>query len=451
MSITLGGLASGLDTNTMIDQLMAIERQPQTRMQLQQLTVQARQDVLRDIGTRLRALDAAAASLRSVTTWADTQTVAASDPTRVEARRVSGAAAGGYQVEVSQLARAEQRTYAFAPPAAATQLTINGKTVDVEAGATLADVVASVNSTTGIAVYATAVDGRLVLSGRATGAVNGIAASSSTLTEDTTVAKAARDALYTVDGVAHSSASNVVSDGIVGLELTLKSVTTGPATVNVGAPSADTEKVKTAVQALLDAYNGTVDFIRTKLNERPVANPTSTADAAKGAVYADSMLNGLLAQLRGSISVAIGGAPSDLDELTEIGISTGATTGGGTVSSTAIAGKLVLDVTKLTDALLRDPTTVRRMLGGDATTTGLGGRFSALIQPVTNTGGLLDSRLTGATSELKRVTDQIAQMGVRLDMREKAMRAKFTAMETALQASQSQGQWLSAQLAGLAR
>lgn len=37
----------------------------------------------------------------------------------------------------------------------------------------------------------------------------------------------------------------------------------------------------------------------------------------------------------------------------------------------------------------------------------------------------------------------------RLAIREKALRAKFTAMEAALQSAQSQSQWLSGQLAAL--
>ena len=52
MSISFGGLASGLDTNTMIDQLMAVEAQPQTRLLRQQKVIQARQDLMVDIVER---------------------------------------------------------------------------------------------------------------------------------------------------------------------------------------------------------------------------------------------------------------------------------------------------------------------------------------------------------------------------------------------------------------
>lgn len=449
MSISFGGMASGLDTNSIVSQLMALERGPQTRLKLQERAVQARQDLLRDIGSRLRTLASAAADLRSAGTWGDTQTVSSSDATRVDAKRVSGAAAGGYQVAVTQLARAEQRSYAYTASTAATQIDVNGVLIDIAAGATLQQVVDTVNGRSDSPVYAAAVNGELVLSGRKTGAANGFTATAGTLVQDTTKAKLALDANYSVDGTAKTSATNLVSDGIVGLELTLKSVTTSAVTINVGAPGPDTERIKRELQEFLDAYNSTVDFVRSKLREKPVANATSDAQAAKGAVYGDSLLNGLLSQLRVSFSAAVGGNPSDLDELSEIGISTGATTGGGTVSSEALAGRLVLDATKLSDALARDPVSLRRLLAGDATTQGFAAAFKGLIDPVAMSGGLIDGRVDGAGSELRRIRSSMTSMDIRLDLREKALRAQFTAMEKALAQSQSQGAWLSGQLSAL--
>jgi flagellar hook-associated protein 2 len=449
MSISLSGLSSTLDTNGMVDQLMAIERIPEGRLKMREQAVQARQAALQEVATRLRSLASAAADLRSVATWSDTQTATSSDATRIDARRTGGAAAGGYQVQVNQLARAEQRTYAYTAPGSAAQIDVNGVTVDVAAGATLDDVVATINGRSDSPVYATAVNGQLVLSGRKTGAANGITASSTTLVQDAAQAKAALDASYTVDGVAKTSATNVVTDGIVGLELTLKGAGAGAVTVNVGAPGPDTEGIKGKVQSLVDTYNSTVAFVRAKLNEHPVHDPTSNADAAKGVLYGDSMLNGLLTQLRTSFTQAVAGNPATLDDMAEIGVSTGATTGGGTISSSAVAGTLVLDGAKLADALTKDPASVRRLLAGDDTVDGFAARFNGLIDPVSRTGGLIDGRIDGATSELKSVQDAIAQMDQRLSLRETALRAKFTAMETALSQVKSQGSWLSGQLAAL--
>ena len=71
----IGGIASGLDTNTIIGQLLAIERQPEVRALQQQHVEEARQNALRDVNTRLTNLQTAIAGLRDVSTWGDVQSV----------------------------------------------------------------------------------------------------------------------------------------------------------------------------------------------------------------------------------------------------------------------------------------------------------------------------------------------------------------------------------------
>ena len=57
--------ASGIDTATIIDQLMPIERQPQTRLKTQVTVSAARKTALSDIQTRLKNLQLAAQDLKS--------------------------------------------------------------------------------------------------------------------------------------------------------------------------------------------------------------------------------------------------------------------------------------------------------------------------------------------------------------------------------------------------
>src|SRR3954470_19181681 len=116
--VSLGGMSSGLDTQSIIDQLMAIERQPETRLKLRESALDARQSALSDVGSRLRNLLSAAKDLGSVTTWTDTQTLDVSDTSKVGAPRLSGAAPGGHTINVTTLARSEQRSYSFQKGAA---------------------------------------------------------------------------------------------------------------------------------------------------------------------------------------------------------------------------------------------------------------------------------------------------------------------------------------------
>src|SRR5919112_2741483 len=111
--LQLSGLTSGLDTDTVIAQLIAADRAPETRMQLKEASYEARQSTLNDVATRLRNLLTAAKNLGSVDTWAESQSLDVSDSSKLTATRLSGAAPGGHDINVQTLARSEQRSYTF--------------------------------------------------------------------------------------------------------------------------------------------------------------------------------------------------------------------------------------------------------------------------------------------------------------------------------------------------
>ncbi|MEX2196703.1 MAG: flagellar filament capping protein FliD [Thermoleophilaceae bacterium] len=446
IGVGLTGLASGLDTEAIIASLIAVERQPRVRLQVREDQVEARQSALRDISSRLKNLSSAVADLRSISVWADTQTVETNDATKMTARRISGAGPGGYQVDVTQLARAEQRTFAYTASGSASTIDIDGVIVDVAADATLDDVVAAINSKAESPVYAVNVSGQLVMSSKEAGAANGFTATSSTIVEDAGKAKAGLDAQFSVDGGAvQTSSSNVVTTAIPGVELTFKAVTGTPMAVTVGEPGPDKAKVKEKVEAFVEQYNSTIDLIRAKLEEE--RDPAG--DPLKGVLRNDSMLSGLLSTLRQGLTEAFTGNPADLDELAEIGISTGAATGDSATSADSLAGKLVLDSAKLDAALESNLLDVRRMLGGISGTDGFAQRFEGIIDPVTQTGGTLDSRIDSADSELDRIRDSMDRLDLRLEAREARLRAQFATLERLLSQSQAQGQWLSGQIASL--
>lgn len=452
----VGGLASGLDTNAIVAQLMAIERRPRVKLDNRAQQVTARQRALEEIQSRLRALEAAARDLRSAGLWTRAQRAASSDPAKVAATLGTGAGVGAYQVEVTQLASAAQRTYSFTPPVAAGTITIDGHAIDVAAGATIDDLVAAINGDSAAPVWAAKVDdGTLVLSSRATGdsGPGFIAVSDPTgaLTEDVAKARQGRDALFTIDGVAGSSSTNEVSGAIAGVRLTLAAVTTvsGPVTVTVGAPSLDTEAIESKLRAFVEAYNATVDAIRAKLTERAVPDATTAADRAKGLLRGDTMLSGLLSQMRKLVYEPLPGLPASLDSLADLGISTGGATAA--ISADAVAGRLTLDSDKLANALASDPEGVRALLAGVDGVGGWARAFEDLVHDVSGAGGLLSMRIDGASAELRRLQASMAAFDQRLEVRERALRAQFVAMEAALAASQSQGQWLAGQLMALER
>src|SRR4051812_34180059 len=141
--IQLSGLASGLDTEGMITQLMGLERQPETRWSQQKTISQTKEQALKDVLSRIKTLQTNANDLKSVTTWLPTQSVDVTDSTKISASAVSGAAPGSYSLSVSQLATSDQWSFKFTPPTADTSFTVTTstgtQTVDLAAGTTLDD------------------------------------------------------------------------------------------------------------------------------------------------------------------------------------------------------------------------------------------------------------------------------------------------------------------------
>jgi flagellar hook-associated protein 2 len=455
---SISGLSSGIDTATIIDQLMQIERQPQTRLKNQVTISAARKTVLSDIQTRLKNLQLAAQDLKSATLWANKQTLDVSDTTKLTAATTGSVGTGSYTVSITSLARGAQRWYAYNTPNADRTINYsNGDATTITAGSDINAAVAAINADTAAPVYAAAVTDSstgtqyLVLSSKSTGATPGAFTATSTagmLNEDASRRVSAQDAAYTVNGVNKTSPTNVVTDAIPGMTLTLKALVPAASalTINVGAPAADNANISAKVKAFVEQYNSTLDFIRSKLDEKKVANPQTTADQQKGLLNGDSMLEGILSQLRIAMTATYAsGNPATLDQMNEIGVSTGASTGGA-LNADAIKGKLVFDATAFGNALAADPTSVKNLISG---ATGFGQALENLLAPTLQAGGTMASRLSSEDLKQKSLNDKIAAMNVLLEKKQDTLKTQFAAMEKALQASQAQGQWLAGQLAGL--
>lgn len=451
--LQLSGLVSGIDTGSIITQLMAIERTPRTKITLNQDATTKRQSLLQDLSTKVTTLKSANDDLKSVLSWLDTQTVETADATKVTATRVGGAPPGGYDVAITQLASAERQTFSFASPAADGTLDIANAdgsprtSIALKAGATVDDAVSAINGSTDSKLYAVNVNGSLVLSAKTTGDTSGFGITgvgAGTQTERV----AGQNALLTINDVAYERQSNTIADAIPGVQFTLKSKTAVGATVGVtvGAPGPDKDAIVTKVKAFVTAYNDVVKTARADLTEKPVVNGKTTADVQKGTLFGDSGLNAMLSQFRSTLSAPIDGL-TGLKSMGDIGVSTGAANKGSTLNQDAIDGLLTVDETKLRTALDTDPNGVRALLGGVSGTTGFGQTFQTILASYQGPAGLLQSRIVSATTDLSDLAKKLARFDDRMDAKQDRLQKQFTAMEAALSASQSAGSNLSSLIA----
>jgi flagellar hook-associated protein 2 len=447
----LSGLASGVDTASIVEQLMALEARGKTRLTMRQSSFSAQKTALTDLKAKLDALKSAAADLRSSTTWAENQTVESSDAARVAVARTGGAPIGGYSVKVTQLASSAQKTYSWTQDPAASQLTFddgdaltNPVTIDVAANAKITDVASAINGRGDLPVYAAVVGGdKLVLSSRATGAPVAFSAAGSQLTHDPAKDVAGRSAEYELDGVPQTpSATNTIETAIPGVRLTLKGTTTDAVSINVGAPGVDRTKVKDEIKQFVEAYNAVVTATRAKIGEKKIQDPSTQSDYNKGAFFGDTGLNSMLSKLRGAVGKDyVPGDELQLDSLRDIGISTGKP---GASTAGAKAGLLEIDDAKLTAALEADAQAVRNLFGGTATT------FAKDIEQLSDDlSDVLDGRIQSTEKQSKRIAADLLRADSRLEAKEKRLKAQFARMEAAMGASQTQQAWLAGQISGL--
>jgi flagellar hook-associated protein 2 len=452
-ALALSGLASGVDTSSIVDQLIALDRQGTTRMQFRQYGVQGMQSALKDVASKLSALKTAANALSGDSNWKPQQSVESSD-VRVAVTQTGGAGIGGHSVQVNRLASSAQRGYSL-PGGTAGTLTITATSdpastmsVPVAADATLQQIADAINAkSSGPVVAAVVKNGtgdRLVLSSRTTGHSSDFTVSGGVLSEDPAYATpdlTKLDAEYVLDGgAATPSTTNVLENVIPGLRLTLKGVTSAPAAITVTEPTLDRDAVKTKIEAFVNAYNAVVDTARSEMTEKPVANPTSTTSAAQGQLYGDSGLSSMLNVLRRQMSNIVTSA--GINDLSDLGIGIPASASG-TVSDDAKAGKLAIDDSKLDAAIDSNWVAVKDFF------TGFSKQVSDYVDTQTGGHGLIDDRLKAADSNLKMLKDQLAQANDRIDEKEKRLKAQFAAMESALQNSQTQQAWLTGQINSL--
>jgi flagellar hook-associated protein 2 len=455
------GLASGLDTNAIVTALMATQQQQVTNLTNQQTGLTA-------MNTQLTSIQAA---LSKVADDAQALGNPSTNPTLIGATATSnnGAVVGGYQVSVTQLASASQRTFQFTSPTSADTVTIDGQQISLAAGAGAQDLVNAINSNSNASVWATVTaspnngPATVVLSDRATGAPAtagsfiAVSDTAGALTEETQYAQAGVDAQYTINGGATQySSSNTINGApvtgtpnsttnpgatqtIPGVSLSLNGITgSTPVTVTVGTPAPSTQNITTAIQQFVTDYNSAVTQIQTQLAQTP-----SSSDPTQGTLFGDQDLQSLLSNMREEMDATLGGLTGGVTSMLDIGVSTGAASGTGAPSQSSISGQLTLDTTALTAALTSNGSAVKSMLQSWSI------NFSFMVNNEAAPGGTISSRIQGDDTQISYLANQIDNLNAANTEKQNQLVQEFAQMEAMLSSSQSTSSWLSSQIAAL--
>jgi len=434
---SVSGLASGLDTASIIDQLIQVEAAGQTRLKSRVTTEQSTLKLLQNLNAKIAALATQAKDLTKAAAWTPLTATSSSDKVTVSAS--SGTSGGSLSITVDASALAHKLTYASTAamtdvvvPADAEgkhtiTLTVAGtpKTIDTGDG-TLASLVGALNGGgTGVAAAAVKLDGgayRLNVQSATTGAANTVtltASDGSDLLGGATVV-AGRDAAITIGGDTLHSATNTFKDVVPGLDITVSAAAVG-STVDVTV-SRNTSAASTQAKALVDAVNSVLADIT---NQTKYNSTTKTA----GALAGDATVREVGTSLLNSIYPGAGATIAD------IGIETDR------------YGKLVFNEEKFAEAYAADAAAVTEKLSG---ATGLAARIEKVANAASDKyEGSITTSITSRTTGIDRLNDSIEAWDQRLELRRASLTRQFTALETALSQMNSQSSWLSGQVASL--
>ncbi|HEY8673138.1 flagellar filament capping protein FliD [Lacisediminihabitans sp.] len=454
MAISLDGLSSGLDTTSLITQLMTVAAQPQTLLKGQVSTTNSELSAFQGLNSRLATLaDAATAAAKpsSLDLYSAT-----SSSTGLAVTVATGASAGELQVVVSALAQSQigvsAAMAAWPSPSTITIVGHSGTPLEITpASNSLDDVVSAINgSTAGVSAIkvASGFDGsgnqlyRIQFSSTTTGAdsafsvyqgtASDVAAGTATnvlTAPGSAVIRTAQDASIklfagtTAEQVITSS-TNTFTDLLPGVTVTASAVSAVPVAISVAR---DDKKISDVASGLVASVNSAFVLIaaQTAVSTSTDANGVTTTRA--GVFAGDSTIRDIRQKTLDAVGLPINGhSPS------EYGISVDRT------------GTVTFDSDKFAAALAADPTTTMAAIQTVAT------RLAASSTAASDKyDGTLTNRITGDQTQLKSLGDQISAWDTRLAIRKSTLERTFSQMEVMLSNLKAQSAALSSQLSSL--
>ena len=392
MPITSTGIGSGLDVESLVSQLVLAEVQPkETRLNRSEAAFQAEISSYGLIKGALSSFQSVSKTVSDPATY-QAKSASVSDYTKMSASATNGVASGSYAITVSALA--EKQSLATAESYPTTSTTVGTGKLTISLGTTTYDgntdaytgftpktgttaveisIDSSSSTLTGVrdaingadaGVSASIVyDGsnyRLTLTAKDSGAENSIAitvddddlgdsdaSGLSNLSFSSTATSmiqtvAASDAALTINGLAVTSSSNIVTKAVDNLDITLKETFSTVETIIV---SDNTSTIKTAVQGFVDGYNDLVKVLNQQTSYNPETGQGST-------LTGDSTVRTLLGKIRNYMNDQVNNNLSSYGYAAQVGLKT-----------KTLDGTIEIDATKFDAALKSDPLDIATVFG----------------------------------------------------------------------------------------
>ncbi len=430
--VQLSGMISGLDTASIVSQLVAVERSPATKIAANRSNLAAQSSILTSLGARLTGL---ADACKGLDLASETRAISAtvSDSAHVAIAASGSAATGEHAVRVISTARAQVVASRTLTSQDAGALGVGSVTFNGASGSPISVAWTATDSLSAIADRMTSagagvtasvlhVDGgyRLLVRSNETGTAAATTFTDSgdhlDLANAANVTISARDAQATIDGVTITRSKNLIDDALPGVTFTLKAphAVTDADTLATVATDHDASKAK--VQKFIDAYNAVAGLVGEQLT---YTGTTKGGDT----LFGDSTLRGLQRTLSTLAADAHGGK-----SLAQLGVSLDRN------------GKLSMDGTKFEAAITKDPDAI----AGLFVTGGLATDLATAADGYTRTGtGLIAGKKASLDARMKVYQQQIDSINASADALDKRLTADFSKLEQTMSSLQGQSSYIS--------
>lgn len=443
--------ATNLDVNSIVSQLMVLERQPLTKLDVKEASYQAKISAYGTIKGALSSLQSAVKALTLPATF-QSLTVTSSSASVASGSADTSADTGGYSITVDKLAK--YNTLRSDGAYTASTDTFNTGTLSIKVGTgsavditidstnnTLAGIRSAINNS-GAGVTASIVnDGtnqRLLISSNTSGSAGAVTVTATDSGSGGTFAlsgldssnlvetQAADDAEFSINGLSVTRSSNTVTDVVPGLTLTLSQ--TGSTAISVSKNNAN---VVSAVQAFVTAYNSVV-------TQNQSLSAYDATNEAASILTGDSTVRSIQDRLANLMGTKVTGISGGLAYFSSVGI------------SLQDDGTLALDSAKLTTALNNPDNDIKSLFTQTtAGNQGLAVQLNNWLTDATSSSGIIASRVSGISASIQDLEDQRSALESRLVLIQARYQAQYSALDSLISSMDSTSNYLEQQLANL--
>lgn len=496
MAIRISGMASGMDIDLLVSDLMKAERIPLTKKTQKKTLIEYQMNLYRDVNSKLMTLRDNISKMRFGSDFTGIQAkssndsavkVSGSNPSKVsttiEVRSLAtqatkqsvNKATTGAGLDLSKSLEENAGNFVTTPDVQSSDLemTINGVAISYSKDDSIQSIMNKINDpATGVVLsYDSAAD-QFVFISRQTGEEAQIDAKDTNgnflaaIQMDASVKKGV-DAEVVINGIVSKRSKNSFTQD--GVTYTLLQQTTSAVTVsNVS----DTDAIVDKIKGFVNLYNEAISLVNKLTDEKRIRGyDPLTSDQKKemsedevkewekivkqGLLKNDTLLETYSRKMRSFLSQVVPGT-----ELSPLDIGLGTTSFSGNAKDfSAAGGVIVLNEEKLREALEDNPEQVEALFTRSSTVDGEEGLFQKMYKQLNTTineinkkSGKMGSSYNDVTTSLGKQTSnieaEIRRMEDRLVRKENFYYQQFTAMEKAMNQSNSQLNFLLQNLGG---